>query len=240
MKQNNSVLAPSFTAYVPESLKPSLLVGFTDGNDERRSKARKEHRNFRQKVILYTSKRIIPNQHEAIIIVYLALSLQAAQLLITQLRIVHLLPPTRTVSSLGNSSNEKVITGNRHYRNADIILNNLISITSSVVLEELEPIMEKYQLHYPTAEEVLDVIHYSSDLYFKDYKAFKKIEDFVAKLNKYERAGFVYFGDLYHIRVYNEEFIRTFITRISSKYSGEFVDPIGYLKENVEKKSTNS
>jgi hypothetical protein len=88
-------------------------------------------------------------------------------------------------------------------------------------------VMQRYNLVYPTVEQVLDCIHYSSDLYWKDPKQFKKIEDFVNKLDAIERAAFVYCGDFYHIRLLNDQFTRNLLASISRKIPGVPVeDPL--------------
>lgn len=137
----------------------------------------------------------------------------------------------RTVSSLGNSSNEKIISGNRHYYNAEVTLNNVISIASSIDKEKFKSIIDKYNLHYPTVDDVVICIKYSSDLYWNDNSSFKNIYEFICKLDEVERAAIVYISDLYHIRKFNENFVRSFLTRLSKKVKDVVVtNPLEVLK----------
>jgi hypothetical protein len=44
----------------------------------------------------------------------------------------------RNTTSFSNANNEKILTGNRHYYNVNIILNNLVFITSKIKLKDIE------------------------------------------------------------------------------------------------------
>lgn len=224
--RNEEILVPTFTTYVPPKVRKSILVGFIDNNVKLRSKAKKaafkaEADGRRDDYIMLnneqTNRKLYNNSMSGAF---------AAGGSIVNNPTGHntLTSITRTVSSIGNSSNEKIIMGNRHYRNADIVLYNLISITSSLNREELESVINKYNLAYPTVEQTLDGIRWSTDFYWKDPKAFKKIEDFVRVLDPLERAGFMYCGDFYHIRKFNENFTRDFLHKLSLKVIGKPIE----------------
>lgn len=126
----------------------------------------------------------------------------------------------RSTSGYGNANNEKIIAGNRHYFHPHIVMDNLITISRLTNLKLVEQVVEKYRLHYPSTEDVMRVVAYSAKLYWntvvnKDWMA--KIQALVEKLTPIEKAAFCYVSDLYHIRIFNDEFMRTFIGRLSSK-----------------------
>lgn len=235
--KNEEILAPTFTTYLPTSKRKSILVGFIDNNVKIRSKAKKEAHKAQSEGLndLFimknneqdNRKRYNNSMSGAFGGQGTILSNQTAHSTLTTI--------TRTVSSMGNSSNEKIISGNRHYRNADIVLANLISITSSLDKQEFQEVMTKYNLVYPSITDTMDCIYYSSDLYGKDPKAFKKVIDFVSVLEPIERAAFVYIGDLFHLRKHNETFVMNFLLELSKKVTGVHVeDPIGVLKNMDE------
>lgn len=227
--KNEEILAPTFTSYVPTKVRESILVGFIDNNVKLRSKAKKAaHRaeadGRNDDYIMLnneqTNRKLYNNSMSGAF---------AAGGSVVNNPTGHntLTSVIRIVSSMGNSSNEKIIMGNRHYHSPDVTLNNVIAITSSVDADEFQAVMVKYNLIYPSVEQTLECIHYSSDLYWVDPKAFRKIEDFVYKLTPLERAAFVYSGDFYHLRKYNNLFVRQFLTNISRKVKGvEVQEPL--------------
>lgn len=220
--RNGEILTPTFTSYVPTSVRKSLLVGFIDTNVKIRSKAKKEA--FKAQAEgnedLYQMKNNEQDNRKRYNNSMSGAFAAGGSILNNPTGHSTLTSITRTVSSMGNSSNEKIIAGNRHYRNPDVTLANVITITSSMDRLEFQAVMEKYQLTYPTVEETLNCIRYSSDFYWKDPRAFKKIADFVEKLDPLERAAFVYTGDFYHVRKHNEKFVRDFLNSLSRKVKG--------------------
>ena len=235
--KENQIIVPTGTTYVPPSVDKSILVGFIDNNVKIRSKAKKEA--FVAKAAGNTSLYIAKNNEQdnrkrynnsmsgAFAAGGCVLNNPTGHSTLTSI--------TRTVSSLGNASNEKIIAGNRHYRNADIVLANLIAITSSIDKDELSQVITKYSLHYPTADEVMDCIRHSASFYTADTKTFEKVEAFVNALDRVERAGFVYYGDFYHIRKHNPAFVDTFLTKLSKKiFNGTIENPRQFLSKADE------
>ena len=123
----------------------------------------------------------------------------------------------RLTSGYGNANNEKLLAGNRHYRNVDIVLNNIVSITRHTDYKQLVEVMTKYNLHYPTVEETIDVVRYSLDLYSPNSLTEDKYISLIKRLSKEQRAAFVYTGDIYHVMKFNETFMRGFIDNLSTK-----------------------
>lgn len=230
---NDELLAPTFTSYVNSRHKESLLVGFIDANVIRRGKSKKEA--FVAKAAGNIDLFLAKDNDQANMKLYnnamsgtfatkgSILNNSTAHSTLTSL--------TRSVSSIGNASNEKIISGNRHYRSADIVLNNLISIASSVDREALGDVLNKYRLKYPSAHDVMECISYSTNFYWKDERVMGELYSFVETLDEIERAAIVYSGDFYHIRVHNEMFVRNFIRRLSAKITDVIVDePLQVIK----------
>lgn len=134
---------------------------------------------------------------------------------------------TRTVTSIGNTNNERLIGGNRHYWSPEVVLNNINSIVSSLkekayasdrTLGELVgEALEKYGLKSPTVDELIDLVKYSTGLYWTDPRHINFIRLYLERLSKIERAAFAYMGDLYHIRKFNDGFMRKFVGALSMK-----------------------
>jgi hypothetical protein len=53
---------------------------------------------------------------------------------------------TRIATSYGNAATEKLLAGNRHYWNAQVTLNNVITITRHTDYNALQAVMLKYNL----------------------------------------------------------------------------------------------
>lgn len=235
--QDRQIMAPTFTTYVPPDQSRSLLVKFTDNNTKRRSTAKKEAAvaKAEKDMNLYVTKH---NEQDNMKRYNNSLSgafNAGGSVLRNPTAHSTLTSVTRTLSSLSNASNEKIIAGNRHYHDPKVTLSNIISITSSLNHAAFEAMMHKYGFHWPTAKDCMDVITYSTDLYWKDIKQMAPIEAFVAKLLPVERAAFVYIGDMYHLRKYNNDFIRGFLTELSRKVTDIAVpDPIKVLHSTDE------
>lgn len=130
----------------------------------------------------------------------------------------------RIIASLGNANNEKVITGNRHYWSPQVVINSIVSIVSNSDYNAIKETLDIYNLYLPNVDDVIDCITCSTDLYWKDPKAIARIRVFLTKLNTLQLAAILYTGDLYHIKKHNDQFIRNFITGLSTKIVGMEVD----------------
>lgn len=124
---------------------------------------------------------------------------------------------TRSIASLSNASNERLIAGNRHYYKPDIVINNIISTCSQTDYAILTHAIEHWSLAIPSVDDTMRCITHSTDLYYKDTRKTNEIRNLVEKLTPIERAAFVYTGDLYHIRELNPGFMRAFLTSLSKR-----------------------
>lgn len=228
----NLILAPTFTCYVHPDENRSPLVEFVDGNKKKRSVAKKQA--FKAKndnlIELFLSKNNEQNNMKLYNNSLSGTFATTGSPLNNPTAHSTLTSTTRLESSISNASNEKLISGNRHYFNPDIILDNLISICYLCNKEEIKQTMEQYGLVYPSKKDVLDCILWSSDFYFHDYGSLNKCKDFIEVMTAEERAAFVYISDLFHIRKHNENFVRNFITEMAMKVSNvTYDDPISII-----------
>lgn len=240
IKERN-ILVPTFTSYVNADVKKSILSEFIFENVKRRSKAKKEGQKAKAEgnLMLAEAKN---NEQNMMKIYNNSLSGSFAQ----EACILHnptahstLTSITRTMTSLSNASNEKLIAGNRYYPRAIDVLNNIVYIVTYADVDKIKYVTEKFNLHLPTVEETISVLRYSSDLYFFDRKFYlEKIQPFLEKLSPYQLAAICYIGDLYHIRKFNSDFIRNIIDEVTlpirstAKYE-DIEARIHSLNENV-------
>lgn len=139
----------------------------------------------------------------------------------------------RSASGYGNAHNERLISGNRHYWSPDVVTANILSVINHCDLELIEQVVEKYALIYPSTEQTMECIRYSTDCYWINDRRMKNIERLVDSLKPVERAAFVYVGDFYHIGKYNEDMARKFLFDLSHREE-EHIDDIENPKSYLD------
>lgn len=240
IKEKN-ILVPTFTSYMNADKKKSMLSEFIFQNVRRRSVAKKAGQKAKAEgnLELADAKN---NEQNMMKIYNNSLSgafAQAACILHNPTAHSTLTSITRTITSLSNASNEKLIAGNRFYPRGTDVINNIIYTTTYADIPGIKAAIEKFNLHIPTVEETVSVLKYSSDLYFRDEKFYQtKIIPYLQKLSGYHLAAICYIGDLYHIRVFNDGFMRQVIGDMIQQVEVPDTDPavcknIHDINENI-------
>lgn len=238
---NNNILAPTFTSYQRKSVNPSILAEFIAENVKKRSIAKKIAQKAKSEgnTELMISK---DNEQNMMKIYNNSLSgafAQEACILYNPTAHSTLTSITRSITSLSNASNEKLVAGNRYYPRGIDVLNNIVYIAANANKTIIQQVIDRYNLHYPSVEDTVSVLKYSSDLYFIDNAYYNKfIIPFLNKLDKVELAAICYIGDLYHIRKFNDKFVRDLIDILTLKIEKEDNDvsipeKIHGINENV-------
>jgi hypothetical protein len=231
--KNEELLAPTFTSYVHPKKKESLISKYIQRNIKLRSVAKKAMfaaeavRDFATFVFKKMEQTFRKLGNNAVSGAHVSPSTP----IVNPTAHSTLTSTCRSTSGYGNANNEKFLSGNRHYFELDVVLNNITSICSNTDYEKLSALMKRYHLHYPSVDDVMACIQYSAVLYWTNSKWMETIRSYVIKFNELERAAFVYTGDAYHLLKHNPEFMRTFLTKLSSKKSGTLDDPISLLKK---------
>ena len=120
---------------------------------------------------------------------------------------------TRCLTSTANLTNEQFIAGNRFYHNPDATLQSMIARIQVTDFKLLEQVMTKYNIHYPSSEDLMKRVKYCSSRYWDSESQMKNIETFVDKLKPIERASILYTLDLFSLFNHNREFIKTFFDK---------------------------
>lgn len=231
--KNKEIMAPSLTTYVNEKVEKSMVSASINENIKKRNVAKKAmfafeaeenrakeagdlaaadefHSNwfFSEKTQAATkiSNNSVSGMHNS-----------AANPFFNPTGHSTLTSNCRITSGFGNANNEKLLSGNRHYWSPLVTLCNIISIVTHTDYKKLGKFIKDNNFYIPTCEDVIDVIEYSSNLYWRNKREKKNIVNYVNKLSGLQRAAFVYTGDLYHIRKFNDDYVRTFIKRLSTK-----------------------
>ena len=229
---NNLILSPSLTAYLPPSVTKSVTAIFLDKNIQRRNKSKgemfKAAADKNDELTAYKGNEQLgfklANNSES--------GARCSKSTPLFLNTIHssLTSTCRAAAGYGNANNEKLIAGNRHYWSPDIVEANILAIVTNVNLVDMEEIIEKFNLSIPTVNDALECVVRGSDVYWRDVGRMNDISNLLASLSSIEIAAFVYIGDLYHIAKHNDEFMRNMLDRLSSTNSEVIENPKSYIK----------
>jgi len=219
--EQEDLIAPNFTCYTNPNKNQSILVNFIDDNVKARSMAKKAM--FKAEIEgnkhLQTLKKIEQGNKKISNNSISGGHVSSSTVLVNKTAHSTLTSNCRSTSGNGNANNEKLLSGNRHYWNPNIVISNIISIICNSDYEKIQKVIEKYNLVYPSQNDVLECITYSTNLYWKNKHAINRIKLLISKLTPLQRACFVYTSDLYHIKKHNDSFVREFISNLISKKS---------------------
>lgn len=233
IEHNDYLMAPTLTNYTNPHVQRSILSEYIDGNVAKRKvvkkggqkdKANGDHESAAIKHVLQSTFKIKNNSVSgAHLSAHNSLYLKSAHPTLTS--------TCRSATSYSNANTERFLMGNRHYRNADIALNNIVAVVQCSNYEKIEAAMSAYNLHYPTAEEVTEAVKRSTDQYWRSPERFARIAEYITALSPIQRAAFLYSQDMYHLSLYNPDVVRSLVTPLAVKAT----DPIDNPKEWIDK-----
>lgn len=226
--RNRRLFSPAMTVYVHPKQKQSVLAEYIEGNIAGRSKVKKE--GIEAKMAGNEELAALKeNEQTTYKIANNSLSGgQASHHTILYNKSAHssLTSTCRSATSYGNANNEKFLLGNRHYWAPDVVKANIISIIGHTDYELLQKAIDTYGLVYPSVEQTMDCINYSTDLYWRNQRQSEEIRLLIKGLTDIERASFVYTADLYHLAQFNEDVVRRFLKQLSTKATTPIDNPI--------------
>jgi hypothetical protein len=234
--RDSEIIAPTFTTYVSPKKQKSLLSLYVEENIARRGKAKKEMFaaesagdlvQMAVKEVEQKGKKLANN----------AISgghVSPSTPLYNKTAHSTLTSTCRVTAGYGNANNEKFLSGNRHYHNYQVVLNNIVAIINNFDKQKLQAVIDKYGIHLPTAQEAGECVAYSSRMYWWDRKHARIVQELLEKLSPLELAAFVYSGDAFHLRKHNHALMYTFLTRLSNRVVGEHPEPMRVIKQAPE------
>jgi len=217
--QAGEVLVPSGTSYIHPSKKKSIHADFLAINIAKRSSDKKKAFSYKQ--LGDTSKSLYYNTLQKVRKIFNN-SLSGAYaskstILYNPSAHYTLTSITRSVASIGNAVTESVIAGNKQFRNSDITLNYVVAIVTNIKKNTVTNTIHKYSLYIPTPQEVLDMIKYSSRWYWSDVNWDKDMLQYLSTLEGYELAAIMYVNDLWHMKKYNNDFVKKLLYNMSRR-----------------------
>lgn len=139
----------------------------------------------------------------------------------------------RAAAGYGNATVERFLMGSKHYHTPEIARANLCAILTIQNMTQIEQVVEKYRLVYPSAEDVVEMVMYSANLYWKADHEEAKFLRMAQGMTPLERATVCYSGDMYHVAKFNPEVIKRLLNdMIALDLSGvpADIDPANELK----------
>lgn len=231
--ENGEVIVPTLTTYVSPQVKQSLVSVFMKRNAGRRGVLKKQAQEEELKGNEELAYQLNNLQDNAKRNNNSMSGSMAAAGSIFENPTGHntLTSMTRSMSSISNALNERMIGGNRHYMDSDTAINNMTAIIETMDEAAVYDCIRHYGLHVPTAQEIGDIVRRSSDKYWRDRRHIRYVEEYAAKMNDAQRAAFAYTQDLFHLRKLNPEFMRKFIDDFAVFDSSIVIeDPVKYIK----------
>ncbi len=235
IKKNELILSPAMTAFLPPKIKKSLLSEFIDLNVAMRGKVKKEMFAARAagNEMLATNKQNEQTSFKTRNNALSGAASSASTILYNKAMHSTLTSICRCATSYGNTNNEKLIGGNRHYWAPGVVVNNILATCQLTDFEEFSTCLLKYNMYMPTVEDVMEVIRYSTDPLWRNFEAIQEILTLVKNLSPLERAAFVYIGDFYHVAKFNDQLMRDVVGRFVT-LADKPVEDYGHIEKLLD------
>lgn len=213
-----SLLAPTLTVYVNPKFKKSLLANYIKYNMGLRKADKKDmfKADMAGDKVLYAFKKVMQNTRKIKNNSLSGAHGSASTILFLKSAHPTLTSVCRCGSGYGNANNEKFLMGNRHYWHPLIVQGNILSIINQMDKQKFRRAMDKYNVHYPSGDEVMECIEASSRHYWQSLPDSTRILELLNKLEPIERAAVLYTGDLYHLAKHNASLVREFLGKLST------------------------
>lgn len=231
IEKRKLTIAPTLTCYINADEKQSLLSKFILLNVKKRKLSKKEAHAAKQSKQEFLAN-FKNNEQKSFKISNNSLSgAHASKGTVLFNKSAHptLTSTCRTATSYANANNEKFLMGNRHYWSAEIVKANILNVINHAPLQKIEAVLKKYDIIPPTVTQTLELIKYSTDLYWINEKELEKIRLLVLSMSEVERASFAYIGDLYHLAKHNDTLVRTLLKKLSTKSEVPVDNPDYYI-----------
>ena len=131
----------------------------------------------------------------------------------------------RCATSYSNAVAERLLGGNRHYFEYNVVLEEMAAIGAIQDLTRVEQCIEQYGLAIPDPEFVMQYLERSTRRYWRSEQGMVAIRRYVDRMSPAHRAAFLYTLDLNAVRELNDGFMREFIGALAEKPTQPTDDP---------------
>lgn len=218
--REDRLIAPTLTTYVPRSEKKSMLSEYTSGNTKARSLIKKQAHIAKAEGRLEEADALNIKQNGKKIDNNSLSGVYSKKSCVVYNPTAHstLTSITRIITSLSNASNEMLLAGNRYLPRPSDALNHVVYLSKNCKIDQMKLFLQTYQLKLLTVEDVVKVLKWSTDLYFKDQSYYDQhIIPFLQRLTPEQLSFIGYVSDFYHIRQFNPEFMKNLISETMPK-----------------------
>lgn len=230
--KNQWLMAPTFTVVLPPDQKLSLLSEYIKGNLSKRNHEKELMFDADRKKNFIKATLHKNNQNNKKILNNAISGNHRSEHSPLYDRSTHpvLTSCCRIANGIANSNNDRLLSGNRHYWRADIVFSNITSILELTNWELVQRAIDEHNLYIPSADEVYTTIKRSTDLYWRSAGGDRNIMRLIKGCTPIERAAIVYMGDLYHLREFNPDLIRKFVTGLVTPATEPVENHAAWLK----------
>lgn len=218
-KEEDLVLAPTFTTYLPVWQRRAWIGAFVSGNMERRQKLRAQVYDYAAagEVTLsrITNVRQVLTKLQNNILSGTSKSRGSIQFCPS----IHttLTSTTRLITSTCNANSERLLRGRYGFLKIDTALGYCSAILSDLCeaskAEEWANIIKTCGFAIPSTGDILGMIRRSTDLYFPwNDRADALVMPFIQGLTDLERAVIFYTGSLWNLKELNPDYVREFVS----------------------------
>ena len=216
IKDNNEVLAPSGTTYVPKEVMKSVPSIAMNVNKAARSVLKKEAfaalmaKDMERRAIKHQgqiNKKLDNNKLSGVV------SIKSSSLYCPSFH-PSLTSGTRITTSISNMTIERFLIGNRLLK-PDSALANIAEICSDQEhVELIWEMVERYNLYIPSVDDMKEIVSANMENYVRNARAVRKVLGFVDLLTERERAAWCYTGSYYFLLENNRDLMMKFYSRI--------------------------
>ncbi|ARV76698.1 putative DNA polymerase [Pseudomonas phage Phabio] len=236
VKKQNLLLSPSMTVYLPEEVRQSTHAAYIEEGVINRKKTKGEQMRlegentpeaFEQAQVKKGEQENYKGNNNS----YSGATVSAATILCLKSTHSSLTSTCRTATTYANANNEKFIMGNRHYYNPEITKSNMLSIANATDLGLLERCMTQFNMYYPSPDDIIEMMLYSTKHYWQNPSYTEQIRKMVSGMTPIQRAAIMYVGDLFHVYKHNNQLVRDFLTELSQVGRPDQVIPESEFKQ---------
>lgn len=215
--QSNRLIAPSGTVYKHPDMERSLFTLYVDEGRVQRNyfkglmheaKVSGDYDTAEYNNKLQNGCKIDNNTLSGA-------QMSPATILHTQSAHPSLTSTGRVSTTIANLINERMLVGNMHYMNSDIVMEHLNVLAYTADKSLIRQCVDLYGLKVPTTDDILTMVKKSIGYYFISAGIEPTIRAFLDVCDDEEKCNIMYNGSIWNLITINPELMRTLLDDLS-------------------------
>lgn len=208
------IVSPSMVIYERPEVEKSVIAEWQDENIAARKKSKRRMLDLKQAGDIVGSQLADYDQNARKIRINSVSGMHGSKGNPIYLATGHssLTSLCRAAAGYGNATVERFLAGARHYHNPEIVKANLVAMLTIEDKSRWPAIIEKYNITYPTVDEVMSMVERGSEFYWRNDGEMQKIRRTVEGMTDLERAICCYSGDMFHLAKSNPDLVRQMLS----------------------------